>query len=137
MILPISAASIVKQILDNFSSWSSQLPNASKSFIRFSGNTDPQLKIAILNFLNFFECSHKEKHLGLPFCIPKTKIAAFNDLATKMKAKLTGWKAKILSHASRSVLISFVAQTIPSYYMSTFLIPKSISLKLDANFRKF
>lgn len=127
----------MKRSLDKFSCCSSQFPNPSKSSIHFSKNTKATNKASILNYLNFSECSHKVKHLGLTFCIPKSKTLAFSDLINRVSSKLVGWKAKILSQASKSVLISAVANTIPTYHMSVFLIPKSITNKMDAAYRKF
>lgn len=94
-------------------------------------------KIDILNCLNFEECSHKKKQLGLPFCIPKSRNLAFADLVHKINSKLADWKAGTLSQIGRSVLIPAVACDLPTYHMSIFLLPKNICYKLDASFRKF
>lgn len=130
-------ANHIKACLDKFALWSSQFPNPNKSFVHFSANATYHTKNSILNILNFPECSHNEKHLGLPFCIPKSKISAFNDLVSKIKSKLSSWKAKTISQVGKTILITAVASALPSYSMSTFLIPKSICSKIDACFRKF
>lgn len=130
-------ALIMKNSLDTFSTWSSQLPNPNKSFIHFSKNTPSLSKANILHCLSFKECSHKEMHLGLPFCIPNSKSSVFQDLIFKINSKLTGWKSKTPSQASKSVLITSVANAIPTYHMTVFLLPKSITSNKDASFRKF
>lgn len=130
-------ATCSKNTLDTFTNWSSQLPNPSKSSIHFRKNADAHTKNIILNCLGFKECSHKETHIGLHFCIPSSKTIVFQPLITKISTKLAGWKSKTLSQASKSVLITAVANAIPSYHMSVFLLPKSISMKMDASFRKF
>jgi hypothetical protein len=54
-----------------------------------------------------------------------------------VKSKVDGWRAKSLSQAGRLVLIKSVAAAIPSYAMSTFLLPKSICSQLDKVFKNF
>jgi hypothetical protein len=50
---------------------------------------------------------------------------------------MEGWRAKNLSQASGLVLIKVVAAAMPSYAMSTFLLPKSLCRKLDQMFKNF
>jgi hypothetical protein len=77
------------------------------------------------------------KYLGLPLLFGKKKTTAFKDLLSKVSGKIDGWRAKTLSQAGRSVLIKYVAATIPSYAMSSFLLPTSISSSLDRAFKNF
>lgn len=133
----IEDAQCIKRVLNSFSSWTSQHPNNDKSMIHFSSNTDPQTKLDILNSLGFKECNHKSKHLGLPFCHPPSRKASFTYIMDRISNNLSGWKSKVLSQASRAILIKAVAQAIPSYSMSVSLFPKHLCNKLDANFRKF
>lgn len=46
-------------------------------------------------------------------------------------------ETKLLSQAARITLIKAVANAIPSYIMSTFLVPKSFCEAIDAGLRKF
>jgi hypothetical protein len=64
-----------------------------------------------------------------------SKSTAFNDLLDRVFGKIEGWRAKTLSQAGRTVLIKSVASTIPSYAMSSFLLPRSISTSLDRIFK--
>jgi hypothetical protein len=50
---------------------------------------------------------------------------------------MEGWRAKTISQAGRGVLIKAVATTVPSYAMSTFLLPKTFCRKLDQCFKNF
>jgi hypothetical protein len=61
----------------------------------------------------------------------------FQNIIEKMKSKVEGWRAKSLSQAGKLVLIKSVATAIPSYAMSTFLLPKSICNQLDKVFKNF
>jgi hypothetical protein len=50
---------------------------------------------------------------------------------------MEGWRAKTLSQAGRLVLIKAIAAAVPSYAMSTFLLPKSFCRRLDQMFKNF
>lgn len=54
-----------------------------------------------------------------------------------MLHKVECCKAKTLFQAGRTVLVKSVAATIPSYAMSTFFLPSSVSNALDKNFEDF
>ncbi|KAL3635610.1 hypothetical protein CASFOL_020157 [Castilleja foliolosa] len=113
------------------------MPNKDKSMIHFSGNTDSCTKDAILNIFGFQDCDHKSKHLGLSFCKAKSKKVACSDTFDKLNSSLNGWKAKLLSQASKTVLINSIALALPSYSMSTIIFPKDFCYKMDGMIRKF
>lgn len=73
-------------------------------------------------------CQH-EKYLGLPSLLGRSKHKTFLDLKEKLANKLVGWKEKLLSKASKEILIKVVAQTIPTYTMSCFKIPVLFVMK--------
>jgi hypothetical protein len=51
--------------------------------------------------------------------------------------KLKGWKEKNLSFAGRATLIKAVAQAIPTYIMSSFLIPKGLCDQMESQISNF
>ena len=51
--------------------------------------------------------------------------------------KLQGWKGKMLSRAGKEVLIKAVAQSIPTYSMGVFQLPKKLCDELDSMCAKF
>jgi hypothetical protein len=68
----------------------------------------------------------KSLYLDLPILFGNYKTIAFQNIIEKVKSKVEGWRAKSFFQAGRVVLIKSVAAAIPSYAMSTFLLPKSI-----------
>lgn len=54
-----------------------------------------------------------------------------------MGKKLFGWKEKMLSSGGREILIKVVAQAIPTYTMSCFLLPKGLCEEIEGMMRRF
>jgi hypothetical protein len=48
-----------------------------------------------------------------------------------------GWKARLLSQMARTTLVKSVANVIPTYIMSIFLLPKSFCEVINSGLRKF
>jgi hypothetical protein len=66
-----------------------------------------------------------------------SKREAFQGILDKVQNKIEGWRAKTLSQAGKLVLIKSVATVIPSYAMSSFLLPLSVCNSLDRSFKNF
>ncbi|KAK4411817.1 LINE-1 retrotransposable element O protein [Sesamum angolense] len=108
-------AHTVRQCLSKFEEWSSQLANSNKSMVHFSENVTKEQKDDILRILQMPECNHRSKHLGLPFCKPKSRTQVFNELVEKLEGRLSLWKAKNLSRAGKMVKgASWVWQDVKS-----------------------
>lgn len=87
--------------------------------------------------LGMQECTHNGKYLGHSFCHFSSKKIEFNGLIKKIGRKLAGWKQQSLSMAGRTILIKFVIQAIPSFTMQTFLIPHSVTKKINTLMKNF
>jgi hypothetical protein len=132
-----SVAAAINSCLKKYCKWSGQLINSSKSSIRFSRNTWLS-RIAAISVTFPYPSNHGiSMHLGLPILMGNAKKRAFQGLIDKVKSKIEGWRAKTLSQASRLTLIKSIAAALPSYAMSTFLLPSSFCSKLDKIFKNF
>ncbi|KAF3956171.1 hypothetical protein CMV_018682 [Castanea mollissima] len=60
-----------------------------------------------------------------------------NDIKERIESKLSSWKSKNLSWASRATLIKSMIQVILSYSMSVLQVPKGLCDQLDAIVRRF
>ena len=67
----------------------------------------------------------------------RSKCNTFSDLKEKLWNKLSGLKEKLLSNASRKILIKSMAQAIPSYIMSCFKLPDALCDELVGMVRRF
>jgi hypothetical protein len=79
----------------------------------------------------------RAKYLGLPLFFDRKKSASYIELKERIFAKVLGWKARLFSQAARTTLIKYVANAIPSYIMSIFLLPKNFCLEINSILRKF
>jgi hypothetical protein len=130
-------ATTILDCLVSYQSWSGQKINYSKSAIIFSKNTIGRISTNICQFLSLKKTSPTTKHLGLPLELNRAKSSSFQDLVEKIQNRVAGWKTKLLSQAARTTLISNVAASIPTYTMSSLLLPKSICKKIDSTLRGF
>jgi hypothetical protein len=132
-----SEASCIKDCVEKYTRWSGQAINANKSSIHFSRNTLQSTANSVLEFLPYNPNPTRATHLGLPILFGLSKTEAFSSIFDKVRGRIEGWRAKSLSQAGRSTLIKSVAASIPTYAMSTFLLPKSFCSKLDRLFKNF
>ncbi|XP_059450878.1 uncharacterized protein LOC132181647 [Corylus avellana] len=133
----LKEANTICSCLKKYCLWSGQSINNGKSSIRFSKNTNLTTAAMILDILPYSKNPSKSIYLGLPILLGNSKKAAFLNILDRVKSKMDGWRAKSLSQAGRLMLINSVATAIPSYAMSTFLLPKSLCSQLDKAFKKF
>ena len=77
------------------------------------------------------------KYLGLSSIIGRSKTEVFAEVKEKVRRKLVGWKGKLLSIGGKEILIKAVAQAVPTYTMSYFLILKGLCKEIEGMIRKF
>lgn len=125
-------------IINHFCSASGQTTNWAKSAILFSAKVNDQVKADIKAIFPVEDMTNSFTHLGHPLILPaKDRSVAYNFVADKFLAKLSGYKANYLSHAARLELIKSVFSSIPVYYMSNILFSKKLIAKLTAIIRTF
>ena len=78
-----------------------------------------------------------EKYLGLPSFVGKGKKASFYYTKEWVWRKLQGWEGKLLSQASKEVLIKSIIQAIPTYTMGCFKILIGLCNEIEALIKKF
>lgn len=77
------------------------------------------------------------RYRGLPSLIGRSKKHVFNFLKERMWNKVKGWNEKCFSKAGKVVLIRNVAQAVPTYAMSCFMLPKSLCKELERIMNSF
>ncbi|KAG8380670.1 hypothetical protein BUALT_Bualt06G0040000 [Buddleja alternifolia] len=127
----------IQECIATYEEWSGQCVSKEKTINHFSKNVPRVMRRAVCGVLNFRECNHKSKHLGLPFCKPACRISDYDELLERVGRKLSGWKAKCLAQVGRNVLVKGVAQSIPIYFMALQSIPVAVCERLDKMMRQF
>ena len=94
-----------------------QTISEAKSMVFFSPNVDQSDREALSDILGFQSTPNLGKYLGFPIKHRGASNQDFNFVLDKVKKKLAGWKANLLSLARRSVLIQASTSAIPTYVM--------------------
>lgn len=115
---------VLMDLLRRYEKASSQLVNTDKTSLYFSRNTAKNLRVAIQHVIGVLEVREHKKYLGLPFFVGCSKYHTFAQIKEKVWNRIHGWKEKMLSQAGREFLIKAVAQSMPTYTMNCFLLPK-------------
>lgn len=127
----------MKEILSSYEKASDQVLNLNKSELMFSSNVLPQTRVNISKVLGVQERPGVDKYLGLPTLIGRNKRDVFHYIKDRIWRKISSWKGKTLSIAGKEILIKSVAQAIPSYCMSMYLIPLSLADEIQKMLNSF
>ncbi|XP_042972927.1 uncharacterized protein LOC122304723 [Carya illinoinensis] len=127
----------VLHILETYEIASGQMLNKDKTSIFFSRNNPKDIQRNIIQILGIKSSGSFEKYLGLPTLLGRSKVAAFHSLLDRIWSRITNWKTKWLSAIGKEVLLKAVLQAIPTYTMGIFLLPMSISNKVNKLMKKF
>jgi hypothetical protein len=76
-------------------------------------------------------------YLGMPLGASFKSVSIWNGVIEKVEQRLASWKKLYLSKGGRVTLIHSTLSSIPSYYLSLFLIPVSVANKLERLQRNF
>jgi len=125
-------ARFILKTLQLYESISGQKVNLDKSEMVFSPGLREDIKKEFHNQMTINISTKIDKYLGLPTQFGRSKVHDFNFIMDKVVKKLKGWKERNLSFAGRSVLIKAVAQAIPIFVMSCFLLPQQICDKIES-----
>ncbi|XP_073138506.1 uncharacterized mitochondrial protein AtMg00310-like [Henckelia pumila] len=132
-----SEGQILKSILARYAQASGQTINLQKSGIMFSNNVLLEDRLAISSLLGVSNALDTGRYLGLPSLIGRNKKQIFSYLKDRIWVRLQAWRKKPLSKAGCEILIKSVAQSIPTFGMSTFLLPSSLADELQRMINSF
>lgn len=129
--------STIRDVLDEFCEKSGQSVSEAKSRVFFSPNVDRDTRESLCDILGFQSTRSLGKYLGIPIRHPGSSSHDFDFILDRMKHKLAGWKANLLSMAGRAVLIQSSLSTIPAYVMQCAHLPERILSGIDRANRNF
>ncbi|XP_042965938.1 uncharacterized protein LOC122299618 [Carya illinoinensis] len=127
----------IQELLLTYEKALGQFLNKEKTTVFFSTNsrTEEQKKIKELGG-NVMRGSY-EKYLGLPPVVGKLKYNSFRSIKGRVWKRISNWKNSFLSLAGKEVLIKAVLQSVPTYTMRVFKIPKNLYKELNSLMAKF
>lgn len=123
--------------MNDYEALSGQSVNFQKSAILFSSNVRQADRDVLTGILGVQSELDRGKYLGLPSFVGRSKKQVFGFVKDKICKRLQGWKSKSISRAGKSIVIKNVAQSISSYCMSCFLVPKSFCQELERMLNKY
>ncbi|XP_059451121.1 uncharacterized protein LOC132181912 [Corylus avellana] len=133
----VREANVILNCLSTYSRWSGQCINLAKSTVFFSKNCRLASRASINGVLHLAPILARAKYLGIPLFMNRKKKDTSIELKDRFFAKISRWKARLLSQVARTTLLKLVANAIPTYIMSLFLLPKSLCSNINAGLRKF
>ena len=116
---------------------SGQQINFSKSSVMFRSKIQPQMKSDIKRILRIHQEGGMGTYLGLSEQIHGSKAQVFAFVQDRLRSRINTWSSKFFSKGGKEVLIKSVAQALPTYVMSCFLLPKNIRSKLTSAISNF
>ena len=128
---------VIRDVLDEFCKMSGHTISEAKSRVFFSPNVDMDDREAFCDILGFASTPDLGKYLGFPIRQPGTSSREYNFILDRVKQKLSGWKANLLSVAGRAVLIQASSSAIPSYVMQCAALPGRVLDGIDRVNRNF
>ncbi|KAK3188605.1 hypothetical protein Dsin_028166 [Dipteronia sinensis] len=127
----------VRELLDSYTQLSGQLINYEKSAVCVSPSFSSVkgYGFAAIVGMKLVECH--EKYLGLPCFTGRSKRKLFTDIVDRVWNKIKGWSEKLLSVGGKEILIKAVIQSIPTYAMTLFRLPKTLILEIHRLCNRF
>jgi mannosylglycoprotein endo-beta-mannosidase len=98
---------------------------------------DYEKAIVYADILNCATGKWAIKYLGVPVTSSKLHIVDWLPVDEKMLKRLDGWKGSALSLGGRLLLLNSCLSSIPTYCMSTHLLPKTILKRMDRTRKRF
>ncbi|XP_062089022.1 uncharacterized protein LOC133795584 [Humulus lupulus] len=121
----------VLQLLGVFEKASGQKINYDKSSIFYSRNTSIQVRDTICGDMGIHEADDNSTYLGLPNILGRNKSVILGYLKDRIRIRIQNWESRFLSKAGKEILLKTVAQALPNYAMSVFLLPLATSRDIE------
>lgn len=131
------AATIIRDTVQQYCNASGQKVNLAKSSIFFGKGCPEPRRESIKTIRIVPNESLNERYLGLPSDVGKCKNGSFKYIKDRLWSKVQGWIERCMASSGKEILIMSVAQVIPTFSMSCFLLPRGLCNQVDTMLRKF
>ncbi|KAL4298146.1 hypothetical protein GQ457_12G019110 [Hibiscus cannabinus] len=130
-------ASRLKEVLRIFADSSGHRINFGKSTVFYSPSTPSADRHRISAILGIAEVFDPGIYLGVPLRVGKNKTNIFGFLNEKVDDRVSGWTKRLLSFGGREIFLKSVAQALPLYIMSCYLLPRTITDRITSSMRRY
>ncbi|XP_019172466.1 PREDICTED: uncharacterized protein LOC109167850 [Ipomoea nil] len=130
-------ANEIKRCLSVYEDLSGQAVNYHKSSICYSRNTSNVDRENVAQVLGVTQAPNFGKYLGLPSFVGRHKKAAFAYIEDKIRQRIGSWNKRLLSQAGKEILLKTVAQSMPTFSMSVFLLPISVCTAIERTMNRY
>ncbi|KAM3385248.1 hypothetical protein ACQJBY_009276 [Aegilops geniculata] len=76
-------------------------------------------------------------YLGLPITIGRIRLVHLQFILDRIRARLAGWKGRLMPMAGRRVLVRCVLSAIPTFALTALRAPKKLFKEIDKSRRRF
>ncbi|XP_019196311.1 PREDICTED: uncharacterized protein LOC109190291 [Ipomoea nil] len=121
----------IRNCLLLYESFSGQKINYHKSSICYSRNTGQNDRDMVAQILGVNRAPSFGKYLGLPSFVGRNKKAVFAYIEDKIRQRIGSWNKRLLTQAGKEILLKSVAQAMPTFSMSVFLLPISTCTAIE------
>ncbi|KAL4297682.1 hypothetical protein GQ457_12G013450 [Hibiscus cannabinus] len=126
----------LKEVLRIFADSSGQCINFGKSTVFYSPSTPSADRHRLSAILGITEVFDPGIYLGVALRVGKNKTNIFGFLNEKVDDRVSGWTKRLLSFGGREIFLKSVAQALPVYIMSCYLLPRSITDRITSSMRR-
>ncbi|XP_031108426.1 uncharacterized protein LOC116012895 [Ipomoea triloba] len=133
----IHEAEVIRNSLNIYESMSGQAVNYHKSSVCFSRNTSEVCREDVASVLGVTQAPNFGKYLGLPSFIGRNRRAVFSYIEDKIKQRLGSWNKRLISQAGKEILLKSVAQSMPTFSMSVFLLPDGVCQSIERAMNRY
>ncbi|CAL1380129.1 unnamed protein product [Linum trigynum] len=120
----------LQRILAQFKKVSGLKSNPSKCEVFFGGLETVERQVRAARY-GYQLGEFLVRYLGVPLISGKLSLAACQPLIDKMVAKVKSWQAKALSYEGNIELVGKVFYSLTQFWMSVFLLPKSVIKEVE------
>lgn len=124
-------------ILHTYVEATSQEINLTKFEVYFTRNMSHVAQEDLARILGVRLVLGTGKYLGLTSMIGRSKTTTFAYIKDRIWHKINSWRGRALSKAGKEVMTKFVLQSIPSYIMSIYVLPRTIISDIERMLNSF
>ena len=125
------------KVLKTYEKASGQCINFEKSSLFFGKKIPGNVKEPIKTTMGITNEGGMGKYLGIPEDISRSKRKLFAFLKDRLQNGVNGWTGRWLTKGGKEVLIKSILLALPTYMMSTLLLPLEICENLASAIAQF